>query len=82
MYIKIILINVLQFVVEQCLKTFRVILPREIALNFMIVWYRSRNAPGTQDISSEQEWKLFLEVFLRMCHVIFFIYISTFYLAV
>lgn len=51
--------------VEKCLKTFRVILPREIALSFMIMWYRSRNAPGTQDISSEQEWKLFLEVFLR-----------------
>lgn len=58
------------FAVEKCLQTFRVILPREIALNFMIVWYRSRNAPGTQDISSEQEWKLFLEILLRMYYVL------------
>lgn len=52
-------------IVKECLKVFRIILPKEVALNFMITWYRSRNAPGTQDISSEQEWKLFLEVLLR-----------------
>lgn len=51
--------------VKEILKAFKVILPRDIALNFMITWYRSRNAPGTQDISSEQEWRLFLEVLLR-----------------
>lgn len=50
---------------KECLNVFGVILPRDTALNFMITWYRSRNAPGTQDISSMQEWKLFLEVLLR-----------------
>jgi len=29
-------------------------------------WYTVRNAPGTQNISSEEEWDLFLQMLLRL----------------
>lgn len=32
----------------------------------MTKWYTVRNAPGTQNISGEEEWKLFLLMLLRL----------------
>lgn len=38
------------------------VLPKEVALQIIVKWYATRNAPGTQDISPELEWKLFSTV--------------------
>lgn len=35
-------------------------------MELMIKWYTVRNAPGTQNISGEEEWKLFLQMLLSL----------------
>jgi len=35
-------------------------------MELMIKWYTVRNAPGTQNISGEEEWKLFIQMLLRL----------------
>jgi len=35
-------------------------------MELMIKWYTVRNAPGTQSISGEEEWKLFLQMLLGL----------------
>lgn len=35
-------------------------------MELMIKWYTVRNAPGTQNISGEEEWNLFLQMLLRL----------------
>lgn len=35
-------------------------------MDLLVKWYTVRNAPGTQNISSEEEWKLFLRMLLGL----------------
>jgi len=35
-------------------------------MEVMTKWYTVRNAPGTQNISGEEEWKLFMQMLLRL----------------
>lgn len=35
-------------------------------MEVMTKWYTVRNAPGTQNISGEEEWKLFIQMLLRL----------------
>lgn len=35
-------------------------------MELMTKWYTVRNAPGTQNISGEEEWNLFLQMLLRL----------------
>lgn len=35
-------------------------------MELMTKWYTVRNAPGTQNISGEEEWKLFIQMLLRL----------------
>lgn len=35
-------------------------------MELMVKWYTVRNAPGTQNISGEEEWKLFLQMLLGL----------------
>lgn len=35
-------------------------------MDVLIKWYTVRNAPGTQNISGEDEWNLFLQMLLRL----------------
>lgn len=35
-------------------------------MQLMAKWYTVRNAPGTQNISGEEEWNLFLQTLLRL----------------
>lgn len=35
-------------------------------MELMIKWYTVRNAPGTQNISGEEEWKLFLQMLFQL----------------
>lgn len=35
-------------------------------MELLIKWYTVRNAPGTQNISGEEEWKLFLQMLFRL----------------
>lgn len=35
-------------------------------MELMVKWYTVRNAPGTQSISGEEEWKLFLQMLLGL----------------
>lgn len=35
-------------------------------MELMVKWYTVRNAPGTQNISGEEEWNLFLQMLLRL----------------
>lgn len=51
--------------VTKCLNTLKIILHKDVALNVLISWYTARNAPGPHDISPDQEWNLFVQVFLK-----------------
>ena len=46
-------------VVQKCLSTMRQVLPKEMAIKFLIKWYGVRNAPGSRDFSIKKEWELF-----------------------
>ncbi|KAL7307917.1 hypothetical protein TKK_0000010 [Trichogramma kaykai] len=52
--------------VSMCLKTLRNILPRDLATQLLVKWYVARNAPGPQDLTVNQEWKLFLIIFFTL----------------
>ncbi|XP_046664707.1 anaphase-promoting complex subunit 1 isoform X3 [Homalodisca vitripennis] len=45
--------------VKSCLKALKCVLPKNTAMELVTQWYTSRNAPGTQDISTQLEWQLF-----------------------
>lgn len=46
-------------IVQKCLSTMRQVLPKEMAIKFLIKWYGVRNAPGSRDFSIKKEWELF-----------------------
>ncbi|XP_055586614.1 anaphase-promoting complex subunit 1 [Uranotaenia lowii] len=45
--------------VSRCLMAIRETLPKKTALEFMIRWYGTRNAPGSKDFNVSYEWKFF-----------------------
>ncbi|XP_028156342.1 anaphase-promoting complex subunit 1 isoform X2 [Ostrinia furnacalis] len=45
--------------VTRCCAALKAILPKDITMQVIIRWYGSRNAPGTQDLTPEQEWSMF-----------------------
>nr|CAD7457684.1 unnamed protein product [Timema tahoe] len=52
--------------VSQCLNTLKQVLQRDLAMQVVTKWYGVRNAPGTQDISPNQEWQLFSATLLEL----------------
>nr|CAD7574451.1 unnamed protein product [Timema californicum] len=52
--------------VSQCLTTLKQVLQRDLAMQVVTKWYGVRNAPGTQDISPNQEWQLFSATLLEL----------------
>jgi len=56
----------LYFSVTKCLNTLQNIFKKTTVMEVMIKWYTVRNAPGTQNISGEEEWKLFLQMLLGL----------------
>ncbi|CAH2041755.1 unnamed protein product, partial [Iphiclides podalirius] len=44
----------------------RALLPRDIAMQVLIKWYGVRNAPGSQDLTPEQEWAMFSKLLLSL----------------
>lgn len=45
--------------VLRCCTALKAILPKDIAIQIIIKWYGVRNAPGTQDLTLDQEWSMF-----------------------
>ncbi|XP_049874978.1 anaphase-promoting complex subunit 1 [Pectinophora gossypiella] len=45
--------------VSRCCTALKAVLPKDIAMQVIIKWYGVRNAPGTQDLTLEQEWSMF-----------------------
>ncbi|CAH0686482.1 unnamed protein product [Spodoptera exigua] len=45
--------------VTRCYTALRAILPKDITMQVIIKWYGARNAPGTQDLTPDQEWSMF-----------------------
>ncbi|XP_059480357.1 anaphase-promoting complex subunit 1 isoform X2 [Neocloeon triangulifer] len=52
--------------VRKCVQTLRIALKRENAILLLTKWYCARNAPGSQDISADTEWQLFLAALLGL----------------
>ncbi|CAB3377512.1 Hypothetical predicted protein [Cloeon dipterum] len=52
--------------VRKCIQTLRIALKRESAMQLLTKWYCARNAPGSQDITAETEWQLFLAALLGL----------------
>lgn len=45
--------------VSRCLLALRETLPKDLALELMIRWYGTRNAPGSKDFNGDREWEAF-----------------------
>ncbi|CAH0400129.1 unnamed protein product [Chilo suppressalis] len=45
--------------VTRCCTTLKAILPKDVTMQIIIKWYGVRNAPGSQDLTPEQEWSMF-----------------------
>ncbi|CAK1542886.1 unnamed protein product [Leptosia nina] len=41
-------------------------LPKDLTMQVLIKWYGVRNAPGTQDLTPDQEWEMFSELMLSL----------------
>lgn len=52
--------------VKRCVEVLKCILQKDCALLTLIKWYTIRNAPGAQDISPKQEWRLFTSAILSI----------------
>lgn len=52
--------------VTRCYTALRAILPKDVAMQVIIKWYGVRNAPGTQDLTPEQEWSMFSNLLLSL----------------
>ncbi|KAI5642890.1 anaphase-promoting complex subunit 1 domain-containing protein [Phthorimaea operculella] len=48
--------------VTKCCDALKAILPKDVAMQVIIKWYGVRNAPGSQDLTPEQEWGMFAEL--------------------
>ncbi|XP_058442829.1 anaphase-promoting complex subunit 1 isoform X2 [Malaya genurostris] len=47
------------YLVSRCLLALREVLPKKLALEFLIRWYGTRNAPGSKNFSCNREWDIF-----------------------
>ncbi|XP_026330751.1 anaphase-promoting complex subunit 1 isoform X3 [Hyposmocoma kahamanoa] len=52
--------------VSRCCQALRAILPKDITMQVIIRWYGARNAPGSQDLSPQQEWAIFSDLLLAL----------------
>ncbi|KAM3961524.1 LOW QUALITY PROTEIN: anaphase-promoting complex subunit 1-like [Aphomia sociella] len=52
--------------VSHCCDALKAILPKDISMQVIIKWYGVRNAPGTQDLTPEQEWSMFSNLLLSL----------------
>nr|XP_049700108.1 anaphase-promoting complex subunit 1 [Helicoverpa armigera] len=52
--------------VTRCYTALRAILPKDVTMQVIIKWYGVRNAPGTQDLTPEQEWSMFSNLLLSL----------------
>ncbi|XP_053314793.1 anaphase-promoting complex subunit 1 [Spea bombifrons] len=50
--------------VKKCLQAIKYILPKEIAVQMLVKWYNSHNAPGGP--SNQSEWNLFVTCLMNM----------------
>lgn len=48
--------------VESCLNALRQTLQRDVAMTLFAKWYAMRNAPGPVDLTTEQEWQIFISL--------------------
>lgn len=51
--------------VSRCLRALRAILPAQVGLQLLVKWYGARNAPGTKDLNSVQEWTMLCAVLME-----------------
>ncbi|XP_055636412.1 anaphase-promoting complex subunit 1 isoform X2 [Toxorhynchites rutilus septentrionalis] len=51
--------------VSRCLVALRETLEESLALDVMIRWYGTRNAPGSRDFNGDREWKIFREMLFQ-----------------
>ncbi|XP_061717841.1 anaphase-promoting complex subunit 1 [Cydia pomonella] len=51
---------------EYCLCALQALLPNDITMQVIIKWYGVRNAPGTQDLTPQQEWSMFSNLLLSL----------------
>ncbi|XP_061376792.1 anaphase-promoting complex subunit 1 isoform X2 [Danaus plexippus] len=52
--------------VAACCSALTAALPEDITMQVIIRWYGVRNAPGTQDLTPEQEWMMFSNLILSL----------------
>ncbi|XP_075976673.1 anaphase promoting complex subunit 1 [Anticarsia gemmatalis] len=52
--------------VTRCYSALRAILPKDVTMQVIIKWYGVRNAPGTQDLTPEEEWSMFSNLLLSL----------------
>nr|XP_037873049.1 anaphase-promoting complex subunit 1 isoform X2 [Bombyx mori] len=52
--------------VARCRAALTAILPRDVCMQVIIKWYGVRNAPGSQDLTPEQEWNMFSGLLLSL----------------
>lgn len=50
--------------VSKCLIALRQVLKKDLAIQLIAKWFGVRNAPGSQDLNSQQEWQSFKNVLL------------------
>ncbi|KAJ8719345.1 hypothetical protein PYW08_011520 [Mythimna loreyi] len=52
--------------VTRCYTALKAILPKDITMQVIIKWYGVRNAPGSQDLTPDQEWSMFSNLLLSL----------------
>lgn len=52
--------------VGRCLRALRAVLPSQLGLQLLVKWYGARNAPGTKDLNTVQEWTMFCAVLTEL----------------
>ncbi|KAG6462478.1 hypothetical protein O3G_MSEX013280 [Manduca sexta] len=52
--------------VTRCHTALTAILPKDVTMQVIIKWYGVRNAPGTQDLTPEQEWSMFTNLLFSL----------------
>ncbi|KAJ8671494.1 hypothetical protein QAD02_002753, partial [Eretmocerus hayati] len=52
--------------VKRCLQTLQDVLSQDLATQLMIRWFLTRNAPGPEDLTLDQEWESFVVIFFNL----------------
>lgn len=50
--------------VQSCLNVLPQVLPTDLSLQLSVKWYCTRNAPGSHDVDTDEEWSMFSDVLL------------------